>query len=119
MFSICELLTGVDTVVGWKRRGCGPAVENRRHAWRASKTKRTMFRKITSKIPRENINPDRYDECVDAPIKIGDQEGCTLMMSQMSGKNTTADKNRTHCVTKTGNLPPPNVDKNEAQATVN
>ena len=48
--------------------------------------------KMTSKIPRDNINLDRYDECVDAPIKIGDQKGCTLMLSQMSGKNTAADK---------------------------
>ena len=52
--------------------------------------------KITSKIPL-----NRYDECVELPIKIGDQEGCTLMLSQLSGKNTTADKNWTHCVTKT------------------
>ena len=33
----------LDTVTGWKRRGCGLAVVNRRHAWRVIKTKRKMF----------------------------------------------------------------------------
>jgi len=91
----------LDTVTGWKRGGCGLAVVNKRHAWLVIKTKRKMFKEDNSKITRDNMYLDRYNECVDAPIKIGDQGGCTLMLSQMSGKNTTADKNRTHCVTKT------------------
>ena len=58
---------------------------------------------------------DRYDKCVDAPIKIGNQEGCALMLSQMSGKNTAADKTgHTHKNSHVGrtrvNLSPPNVD---------
>ena len=46
---------------------------------------------------RYKVYLDRYDEYVDAPIIIGDQKGCTLIMSQMAGSSATAARNMTHC----------------------